>query len=122
MGFAWRDRKKRVDERGYIERWLPEHPYARDGWVPEHRLVMEDYLNRVLTPDEVVHHVNGVKDDNRIENLWLCSAAEHARIHKIGLKWDPEFRKKLSDIKKSKKQNIRRDIHGRFVRISKEDE
>lgn len=47
------------------------HPYARKGWIPEHRLVMEQQLGRVLEPTEVVHHINMVQDDNRPENLYL---------------------------------------------------
>jgi endogenous inhibitor of DNA gyrase (YacG/DUF329 family) len=69
---------KRKDSYGYVEIKLIGHPMARGGkWVPEHRLVMAEKLGRMLTRKEQVHHINGIKDDNRPENLMILSAKDH---------------------------------------------
>jgi hypothetical protein len=56
---------------GHILIKLANHPNNKKGWVPEHRLIMETHLGRYLRPDELVHHINMRKDDNRIENLHI---------------------------------------------------
>jgi hypothetical protein len=73
---------KYVSKRGYILVLMPEHPFAKRGYVIEHRLVMEKFLGRYLKPTEVVHHKNGIKTDNRIENLELFeNASKHHKYH-----------------------------------------
>jgi hypothetical protein len=70
--YSWKG--GRIIRQGYAWIWDREHP-ANKGtqrkYVAEHRLVMEAHLGRYLERHEQVHHKNGDKLDNRIENLEL---------------------------------------------------
>ena len=83
----------RRHSQGYILRRIPGHPQADvNGYVLEHRLVMEAHLGRYLTREEICHHRNGDKTDNRIENLEIMSRADHARLHHAGTeRWSRDF-------------------------------
>jgi hypothetical protein len=68
---------------GYILVYRPDHPFAsKSGNIMEHRLVMEQVLDRYLKPEERIHHINGIKDDNRPENLQLFdNLSKHSNYH-----------------------------------------
>lgn len=68
------------DGGGYLRIWEPTHPAANQGRVLEHRWLVEQRLGRHLLTAEHVHHVNGVKDDNRPENLAVLGHSEHSRL------------------------------------------
>lgn len=78
----WKGGRKK-DQRGYILFYCPKHPYAKikGKRVREHRLIIEQQIGRHLRPKEVSHHINGIKDDNRPENLMAFSShSAHMRF------------------------------------------
>lgn len=75
---------KYIDNKGYVYIFAPDHPRARSNggkYIQEHRLVMEKHLKRRLKDNELVHHINGVKSDNKVKNLRLVTRHNHPTIH-----------------------------------------
>jgi hypothetical protein len=70
----WKGGIKRTGKYSYIT--------TQNGmYISEHRYIMEKILNRKLNSDEVVHHINGRRDDNRIENLVVMNKVDHSYMH-----------------------------------------
>lgn len=91
---------KRTTDEGYVWLWMPEHPNAMGKrYVQEHIFIMSEHLGRPIdTSTESVHHVNGNKADNRLENLqlrtryhgkgqvWECQDCGSHNVQSVGLK------------------------------------
>ena len=102
---AWRGGRV-LDPDGYVLVSSPGHPFAaaaangRSGYVREHRLVLEGALGRYLHSEEVVHHMNGDRSDNRLENLQLfASNGEHLRHELTGRcpNWSEDGRRRIHE-------------------------
>ena len=75
-------------QEGYIFVKAPKNHRADvRGYIREHDLVMEKHLKRKLEKNEIVHHINGVRNDNRRENLVVMIHNEHNRLH-TNLRWE----------------------------------
>src|SRR5690625_2403546 len=73
---------KRKNHNGYIEIYMPDHHRARgNGYVFKHIVIAEKMINRNIKPNEVVHHINEIKTDNRTSNLKVMDRGEHTKLH-----------------------------------------
>ena len=73
-----------IRQSGYVLVYQPHHPAANAmgrGYVRRARLVIEKHIGRSLEAIEVVHHINEIRDDDRIENLMVCTNSEHLSMH-----------------------------------------
>lgn len=78
----WKIQRIESRGKGYVSAYVPDHPSAdRRGRVYLHRIVVENRIGRLLRSDEIVHHKDGDPTNNRLSNLEIKKAGEHAREH-----------------------------------------
>ena len=89
---------KLLDKNGYFLIHDPKHPRSkkRNSYVLEHILIMESYLGRRLKDNEIVHHKNQIKTDNRIENLQLMTDSQHKSLHTLEMWREGKYNNRYS--------------------------
>lgn len=105
---------------GYKMTHAPENPGAdARGTCRTHRIVVEAYLGRYLKPEEVVHHINEITSDNRIENLIVfensaAHTAYHRRRYSLGdpgvVLWGPSMRSKRVQMLRGMAERTKREL------------
>ena len=84
---------KRIDNSGYIKIWNSKI----QKYIFKHKLIMEQFLKRPIKKGETIHHINGIKTDNRLDNLELWSHNHpYGQRVKDKIKWCIEFLKEYS--------------------------
>lgn len=91
----------KINSDGYRLVLKPGHHRADSGgYVLEHILVFEEATGIIVPSGCCIHHLNGIKDDNRIENLCLMTKGAHTAMHHTGAKRTHETKRKISERKK----------------------
>ena len=68
----------RLTKKGYIEVFKPENPQAqKSGYILEHRLMWIETHGKPIPTNYIIHHINGIKDDNRPNNLVAIRKDRH---------------------------------------------
>jgi hypothetical protein len=120
MPFYRKDLTHGQKDEGEGYRWIytmHQDSDRKKGWIPEHTLIAEWVAGRKVLPEEVVHHINFIKYDNKPENLIIMSSKEHLRYHqntvneqRKNTEWWDSFRAKHSEWMKKNNPAERKDI------------
>lgn len=82
LHYLWKNGRRKSNE--YVRILCPDHHYVDDlGYILEHRLVYEEFYKCCLLPWSDIHHLNGKKQDNKIENLEALIHGKHTLHHNL---------------------------------------
>lgn len=97
----------RIISHGYVHIFKPEHPEAmKNGYVREHRMIAYD-AGLLRNPNDEVHHINGIKADNRLENLEIMSKEKHTALTHRGRKVSEKYPKcKFCEVRTKSKYQL----------------
>jgi hypothetical protein len=97
LAYNWRG--GRIHTNGYIKILKPDHPTSTaTGHILEHRYIWETTHNKLLPPNFVVHHLNGVRDDNRPENLVALPRNSHQHGIDANREYIKELQKRIREL------------------------
>lgn len=110
----------RKTKSGYVQRLYKDHPRAdSSGYVMEHILVWEQATGVIVPEGCCIHHLNGNKADNRIENLCMMTHGAHTAMHHLGTHKSEEAKAKISALAKERLSDKRNHPFFREVDMSK---
>ena len=111
--FRWKGGIAKIGK--YLCVLRPDHPNCHvTGYVLQHRLVMEEKIGRYLKNNEIVHHINRIPTDNRIENLEIMTVSAHTAHHSLSnLYWVGRSRLPNGQFLPSKNLQDRRHLYKR---------
>ena len=107
----WQEKQSFVwwkNNKGYIEGRITEKGITRR--VKYHRWIMEQHLGRKLSTSEDIHHLNGIKDDNRLENLSVIDHSEHTTQTNLNREYNRGYKMKLSKDERKRRSEAAKDM------------
>ena len=100
-----------VNQKGYIEGRVYRNGVCRE--VKQARWFMEQYLGRRLYPSEIIHHINGDRQDNRLENIEIRTKGSHTKEHNLGRVYPKGRKNNLSPEERQRRSDFMKEVHRR---------
>ena len=100
-----------INQKGYIEGRVYRNGVCRQ--VKQARWFMEQYLRRKLSPKELIHHINGDRQDKRIVNMEIKSNGGHTKHHNLNRVYPRGRKNNLSPEERQRRSEFMKEVHRR---------